>query len=310
MGSSSPFNPSSPQAQAIADLFAWNLIIAGIIFALVFGLTIYITIRYRGGLGAGEPPQVFGNSKLEIAWTLAPALLLVVVFGFTVGTMRAADPPVGDQPPDLVITGYQWWWQVEYPASGVVTANEIHIPVGKRLLMRIEGGDVIHDFWVPQLGPKRDMVPGHPNYLWIEADTPGTYLGACAEYCGDQHAWMRLRVIAQPQAEFDAWQQQQRQVPAGPASGDAAQGALIFQQRTCANCHAIASTPAAGRAGPDLSHLASRQTLGAGVLDNTTENLRAWLVDPQAVKPGNHMPSLRMTEEELRALVAYLETLQ
>jgi cytochrome c oxidase subunit 2 len=310
MGGSSPFNPNSPQAQVIADLFARNLIIAGIIFALVFGLTIYITIRYRSRPGAGEPAQVFGHTRLEIAWTLAPAVLLVVVFGFTIGTMRAADPPIGDRQPDLVITGYQWWWQVEYPASGVVTANEIHIPVGQRLLVRIEGGDVIHDFWVPQLGPKRDMVPGHSNHLWIEADTSGIYLGACAEYCGNQHAWMRLRVIAQPQAEFDAWQQQQRQAAAAPGGGDAAQGALIFQQRTCVNCHAIAGTPAAARAGPDLSHLASRQTLGAGVLDNTPENLMKWLTDPQAVKPGNHMPSLRMAEAELRALVAYLETLQ
>jgi cytochrome c oxidase subunit 2 len=276
----------------------------------VFGLTIYITIRYRSRPGAGEPVQVFGHTRLEIAWTLAPAVLLVIVFGFTIGTMRAADPPIGDRQPDLVITGYQWWWQVEYPASGVVTANEIHIPVGQRLLVRIEGGDVIHDFWVPQLGPKRDMVPGHSNHLWIEADTSGSYLGACAEYCGNQHAWMRLRVIAQPQAEFDAWQQQQRAVAAAPGGGDAAQGALIFQQRTCANCHAIAGTPAAARAGPDLSHFASRQTLGAGVLDNTPENLLKWLTDPQAIKPGNHMPSLRMAEAELRALVAYLETLQ
>ena len=310
MGGSSPFNPNSPQAQAIADLFAWNLVIAAIIFALVFGLTIYIAIRYRGQPGQGEPPQFFGHSKLEIAWTLAPALLLLVVFGFTVGTMRAADPPVGDQSPDLVVTGYQWWWRVEYPAAGAVTANEIHIPVGKRLLVRLEGGDVIHDFWVPQLGPKRDMVPGHSNHLWIEADAPGIYLGACAEYCGNQHAWMRLRVIAQPQAEFDAWQQQQLQAPAPPAGGDAAQGAQIFQQRTCANCHAIAGTPATAHAGPDLTHVASRQTLGAGVLDNTPDNLMKWLADPQAVKPGNHMPSLRMTEEELRALVAYLESLR
>jgi cytochrome c oxidase subunit 2 len=309
MGGSSPFNPNSAQARAIADLFTWNLVIAGIIFALVFGLTIYIAIRYRGRPGAAEPAQVFGHSKMEIAWTLAPALLLVVVFGFTIGTMRASDPPIGDRQPDLVVTGYQWWWHVEYPASGVVTANEIHIPAGQRLLVRIEGGDVIHDFWVPQLGPKRDMIPGHSNHIWIEADTPGVYLGACAEYCGNQHAWMRLRVIAQPQAEFDAWQQQQRQAVAAP-TGDAAQGAQIFQQRTCASCHTIAGTPASARAGPDLSHFASRETLGAGVVENTPERLMEWLKDPQAVKPGNHMPSLRLTDAELRALVAYLETLQ
>ncbi len=186
MGGISTFNPSSPQAQSISNLFVWNLVIAGIIFALILGLVIYIAIRYRGRPGVGEPPQVFGHSRLEITWTISPAVVLLVMFGFMIASMRTADPPVGDQPPDLVVTGWQWWWQVQYPASSVVTANEIHIPVGKRLLVRIEGGDVIHDFWVPQLGPKRDMVPGHPNHLWLEADAPGTYLGACAEYCGNR----------------------------------------------------------------------------------------------------------------------------
>jgi cytochrome c oxidase subunit 2 len=310
MGDSSPFDPNSPQAQAIANLFAGSLAIAGIIFVVVTGLVFYIVYRYRSRPGMGEPRQLGGHTRLEIAWTIAPALLLVAMFGWTITTMRAADPPVGDQQPDLVVTGLQWWWQIEYPQSGVITANEIHIPVGTRLLLRLESADVIHDFWVPQLGPKRDAVPGQPNHLWIEADTPGVYLGACAEYCGEQHAWMRLRVIAQPQAEFDAWVQQQKQAPSAPAGGDAAQGAQIFQQRTCINCHAIAGTGSSARAGPDLSHLASRETLGAGVITNTPENLRRWLADPQAVKPGNHMPSLRLTDAELNALVAYLETLQ
>jgi cytochrome c oxidase subunit II len=310
MGDISPFNPDSPQAQAIANLFVGSLVIAGFIFAIVTGLVFYNVYRYRSRPGMGEPRQVAGHLRLEIAWTILPALLLVGMFGWAVGTMRAADPPIGDRQPDLVVTGLQWWWHVEYPQSGVVTANEIHIPVGQRLLVRLESADVIHDFWVPQLGPKRDAVPGHPNHIWIEADTPGTYLGACAEYCGEQHAWMRLRVIAQPQAEFDAWQQQQRQAPAAPTGGDAAAGALVFQQHTCVNCHTISGTGARADAGPDLSHVASRQTLGAGVLANTPDNLIRWLADPQAVKPGNHMPSLRLTEADLRALVAYLETLR
>jgi cytochrome c oxidase subunit 2 len=310
MGDTSPFNPDSPQAQAITNLFVGSLVISGIIFVLVAGLVFYIVYRFRSRPGVSVPRQIAGHTRLEIAWTIAPALLLVGMFGWTISTMRTLDPPTGDQQPDLVVTGYQWWWRVEYPQSGVVTANEIHIPVGRRLLVRLESADVIHDFWVPQLGPMRDAVPGHPNNLWVEATTPGTYLGTCAEYCGEQHAWMRLRVIAQPQAEFDAWQQQQAQAPAVPAGGDAAQGAQIFQQRTCANCHAIAGTAAAARAGPDLSHLASRQTLGAGILENTPDNLRKWLADPQAVKPGNHMPSLRLNDADLRALVAYMETLQ
>jgi cytochrome c oxidase subunit 2 len=310
MGDSSTFNPGSAQAQAITNLFVWNLAIAAVIFVLVTALVLYSAYRFRARPGVGEPRQIYGNNRLEIAWTAAPALVLAVIFGFMIPTMRTADPPVGDRQPDLIVTGVQWWWHVEYPQLGVVTANEIHIPAGQQLLIRLESADVIHDFWVPQLGPKRDMVPGHPNTLWIAADAPGTYLGACAEYCGEQHAWMRLRVIAQPQAEFDAWVAQQRQPAAVPAGGAAAEGAQLFQQLTCASCHAIGGTPANAQAGPDLSHLASRQTLGAGVLTNTPENLARWIFDPQAVKPGNHMPSLRLTEAQIQSLVAYLETLQ
>jgi cytochrome c oxidase subunit 2 len=310
MGGFSPFNANSPQAQAIADLFIWNLAIAGLIFTLVTGLVIYIAIRYRARPDTAEPAQIFGERRLEIAWTVAPALLLLVVAGFTVATMRAADPPVGDQQPDLVVTGLQWWWRVEYPKSGVVTANEIHIPTGRQLLVRIEASDVVHDFWVPALGPKRDLVPGHPNQIWLAANTPGTYFGACSEYCGAEHAWMLLRVIAQPQAEFDAWQQQQAQAAATPAAGDAARGARLFQQQTCVNCHAIAGTGANARVGPDLTHIASRQTLGAGRIDNTPENLARWLANPQELKPGALMPRFQFSDADLQALVAYMETLK
>jgi cytochrome c oxidase subunit 2 len=309
MGDSSTFNPQSEQAQAITTLFAWNLAIAALIFVAVTALVLYSAYRFRARPGAAEPRQVFGNNRLEIAWTAAPALVLAVIFGFMLPTMRIADPPIGDRQPDLIVTGVQWWWRAEYPQLGVVTANELHIPVGRQLLIRLQSADVIHDFWVPQLGPKRDMVPGHPNHLWLAADAPGLYLGDCAEYCGEQHAWMRLRIIAQPQAEFDAWVAQQRQ-PAPAASGAAAEGAQLFQQLTCASCHAIAGTPAVAQAGPDLSHFASRETLGAGVLTNTPENLARWIKDPQVVKPGNHMPSLRLTDAQIQSLVVYLETLQ
>lgn len=309
MGGSSPFDARSPQARAIADLFTWNLAIAGAIFVLVTGLVVYIAIRYRARPGQGEPPPVFGNRTLEIVWTLAPAAILLVVAFFTVATMRAADPPAEGQPPDLIVTGMQWWWRVEYPQSGVVTANEIHIPAGRRLLVRLQSGDVIHDFWVPQLGPKRDMNPGSANQLWIEADAPGTYLGGCSEYCGAEHAWMLIRVIAQPPAEFDAWLRAQAQ-PAPAPAGDAARGAQVFQQQTCVNCHAIAGTSASARVGPDLTHLASRETIGAGRVANTPDNLARWVADPHALKPGVLMPGFQLSPDDLRALIAYLETLK
>ncbi|MHB8647493.1 MAG: cytochrome c oxidase subunit II [Thermomicrobiales bacterium] len=306
---SSPFNPISPQEMDISHLFIAILIIAGVIFALVAFLVLYPAVRYRHRSGAGEPYQEFGRPKLEIAWTVAPAVLLAVVFGFTVTTMRASDPPTGQQPPDLTVIGHQWWWEMRYAAGGV-TANELHLPVGRRMLLQLDSADVIHTFWVPQLGRKMDMIPGHTNRLWVEPTQTGTFLGACAEYCGTEHAWMRLRVIVQPQAEFDAWQRQQMQAAMPPSGGDAARGAMLFQQQTCASCHAIAGTGASAQVGPDLTHFGGRDTIGAGVLDNTPENLAKWLKDPQAVKPGNHMPDLQLTDDQIRALVAYLEAQQ
>jgi cytochrome c oxidase subunit 2 len=303
MPSSSPFNPNSPQALAISNLFILVLIIGMVVLAIVTGLVIYTSVRYRSRPGEGEPPQIFGNRTLEIAWTAAPALLLAVLLAFTIYTMQIADPAVlaGQEQPDLVIIAHQWWWEVHYPKVGVTTANEIHIPAGTRLLTRIESADVIHDFWVPQLGRKMDAVPGHPNHIWLEADTPGTYLGSCAEYCGLEHAWMRIRVIAQPQAEFDAWEQEQFQTPTIPATGDAALGKQYFTKSACVACHVDQPI------GPDLTHFGSRETLGAGVLENTPANLAKWLHNPQAVKPGVHMPNLNLTDAEVNALVAYLE---
>jgi len=303
-----PFNPISPQERDISNLFIGILVVSAVIFVLVAGLVVFIAVRYRRRRDStDEPYQEFGRRRLEIAWTIAPAVLLAVILGFTVKTMAAVSPGPGDHPPDLVVTGYQWWWGIRYPASGVVTANEIHLPVGRRMLLQLEGGDVIHDFWVPQLGRKLDMVPGHTNWLWVEPTRTGTFLGACAEYCDAEHAWMRIRVIVQPQAAFDAWQRQQAQAASPPTGGDAARGATLFQQQTCASCHAVAGTGATSQVGPDLTHFGGRDTIAAGVLDNTPDNLAQWLKDPQAVKPGSHMPDLQLSDDQIRALVAYLE---
>jgi cytochrome c oxidase subunit 2 len=218
--------------------------------------------------------------------------------------MAASDAPP-DTSPDLVVIGHQWWWEARYP-SGAVTANEIHIPVGKDLVVRIESNDVIHDFWAPELGRKIDATPGHPVSIRIQADTPGVYYGACAEYCGAEHAWMRFEVIADPPAEFEAWLVRQLAPGSTPTSEAAARGARLFNDRTCVQCHAVRGTGPLARVAPDLTHLASRTTLGAGVLTNTPDHLAAWLKDPQSIKPGCHMPSLRLEDGDAKDLAAYL----
>jgi cytochrome c oxidase subunit 2 len=189
------FNPTSPEARAISELFLAVLVICGVILAIVTGLVAYSLVRSRAQPGAGEPRQVFGNHRLEILWTVVPVLVLMWILALTVRAMRISDPS-GNDPPDLIVIGHQWWWEVRYPNRSAVTANEIHIPAGERLSVQLESADVIHDFWAPQLGRKMDMIPGLTNHIWLQADKPGTYLGACAEYCGAEHAWMRFLVVA------------------------------------------------------------------------------------------------------------------
>lgn len=307
-------DPISPLAQASVDLFNLSLAISTVIVLFVAGLVIYMIPRFRSR-GPGEPRQDFGNRRLEIAWTIVPVALLAIVLSLTlpvmgqqeVETSKAGGPSLQ---PDVVVTGRQWWWEVRYPASGVAAANEIHLPVGKRVLVQLVGGDVIHDLWIPQLGPKMDAVPGQPNWLWLQAQQPGTYQGVCAEYCGTEHAWMLVRAIAMAPAEYNAWLTANTQPAAAPSGGNAAHGAQLFAQRTCISCHAIAGTAAQALAGPNLTHVASRQIIGAGVLDNNPENMARWLRNPQEVKPGNHMPSVRLSEDEVRDLTAYMETLR
>ena len=301
-------DPNSAQAQSIANLFNGSMLLGTAIFVLVTGLVLYVLWRYRSRGDTAEPRQYPGNRRLEIAWTIAPALIVAGLFGWQLDVMRDTDPP-SDRPPDIIVTGYSWWWRVEYPQAGFVTANEIHIPVGQQVLFQLQAADVIHNFWVPDLGPKRDMIPGHPNNtVWLAADRPGVYLGACSEYCGLQHAWMRLRVIAHPQAEYDAWVRQHQTV-ATPAGAEAARGAEIFGSLTCVNCHAITGISNA-QAGPDLSHVGSRETLGAGIIENTPENLSRWIANPHDIKSGVQMPGYQLSEADLRALVAYLEGLK
>ena len=314
VGGLNPFTPHSPQSAAIATLFEDTLAICGTVFVIVAVLVTWCVIRFRAR-GDVEPAQVEGNSRLEIAWTIAPIVVLIGLLFLTVGAMNASDPPV-DRDPDVTIIGHQWWWEARYP-SGVVTANEIHIPTGKALVFRLESADVTHDFWVPELGRKMDATPGHPTSIWLEADDPGTYVGTCAEYCGVQHAWMRIVVVAETPDAFAAWQQHEL-APAPVAAGDlATKGAALFASMSCVGCHRVGAgrngpgaTTDGARFAPDLTHLAERKTLGAGVLANNPANLALWLKDPQAIKTGCHMPNAQLSDAQTAELVAYFETLQ
>ena len=296
----------SPEAGAITGLFSAVLVICGAILCIVVFLVGYCALRCRAKVDAPEPKQIFGHRGLEVTWTAIPLAIIIFIFGMTFRVMSRITP-LPTAKPDLIVTGYQWWWEARYPAEGVVAANEIHIPVGKPLLLRVESADVIHDLWVPELARKIHAVPGHANDIWLEADHPGTYLGACADYCGTQHSWMRFLVIAQPEAEFDAWARQQ--ISPLPASDEGARGRgrKIFQQFVCINCHAVSGVSTNGTAGPDLTHVAGRQTLGGGVMDNTPDNLARWLKNPQAIKPGCLMPNFNLTDQQARDLTAFFE---
>jgi cytochrome c oxidase subunit 2 len=253
---------------------------------------------------------VEGHTRLEIAWTAIPFAIVTGLFALTARAMQASDPPANVDAADLVVTAHQWWWEARYK-GGAVAANEIHVPVGRQLLVRVESADVIHDFWVPQLARKIDAVPGHPVHVSMHADQPGTYSGACAEYCGSEHAWMRIVVVAESEAEFLAWQARQLQpapVPSEP--GAVARGSRVYDAKPCAKCHAIGGRGEQPRIGPDLTHIASRATLGAGVLSNSPADLTHWLRDPQGVKPGSHMPDMQLTNADVDDLVAYFETLR
>lgn len=303
------FSPHSPYARSIHSLSVAVLLVCLGILLIVILLVTYSTYKFRGRPGQPTPKPIYGNWKIEVGSTGAFVLILAIISYFSVRTMWSADPPT-KQPDTLLIVAHQWWWEVRYPNTGVVTANEIHVPVRTPERVGLQSADVIHDFWVPELGRKMDMIPGTENHTWFSADAPGTYLGRCAEYCGQEHAWMRLRVIAQTPAEFAQWERGQLLVPATPAGGSAGQGAQYFQQLSCASCHTIRGTAAIARIGPDLTHVATRETLAAGRLDNSAANLDQWLLEPDQIKPGSKMPNLHLSREQRTDLVAYLEDLR
>lgn len=303
------FDTAAPETHAILNLGAITAIILALIFVIVSGMVVFALMRFRWREGEPDPEQFAGSRKVELIWTAIPCVIVVALFFLTARTMGLADPPPPPSP-DLIVIGHQWWWEIRYTKSGLVTANEIHIPVGKPISVRLDSADVLHEFWVPELARKISAVPGHPNHLWIEADRPGTYVGVCSEFCGTEHAWMRFLVVAERQAEFDAWEKAQLEPAPAPRDENVAKGFALFQRESCRSCHAINGTQASAAVGPDLTHLASREKLAGGVVDNTPENLRRWLANPQQVKPGVLMPNFKFTPDELTELVAYFETLK
>jgi cytochrome c oxidase subunit 2 len=276
------------------------------IAAVVFSALALILLRARGRAAErGLPPQVRGHTGLELAWTIAPAVVLLIIAIPTIQvifrTQSAATP---GNALEVTVRGWQWWWEFRYPALGVVTANELHLPVGRPVVFSLEGPDVIHSFWVPHLGGKRDVVPGRRNRLTLTPESTGEYWGQCAEFCGVSHANMGLRVVVEDPAAFDRWVAAQRAEPAEP-EGAAADGKALYARSACVGCHTIRGV-SAGTLGPDLTHFGSRGLFGAGLWPTTVDNVAAWLRDPPALKPGSKMPNLGLSEAEAKALATYL----
>ncbi len=303
-----PFGPVSGMARETSYLFIWVVALCLVILGVVVFFTARNVIKFRDK-GQGTPPQTFGNNKLEIMWTAIPLVAVTVVYIFTVLVMHWTDPSVAHPHPDLEVIGHQWWWEVHYPKTGVVTANEIYIPTHKRLLIEVRSTDVIHSFWVPQLGRKMNCIPGHPNYFWIKSDKTGTFQGTCSLYCGSEHAWMRLIVYAVPLAKFNQWQRSQLISQASVASLHP-HGAKEFFSHTCISCHAVRGTIAHADYAPNLSDIGARPWLGAGVMKNTLHNMKLWIFDPQKYKPDCYMPDLHLKHRQADAIARYLEALK
>jgi cytochrome c oxidase subunit 2 len=305
------FDPSSTPAHGVLELSYLVIGVCFAIFVLVTVLLTVVTIRFRRRKDDDdrEPPQIYGSNQLELAWTVVPVIIVFILFFVTVRTILAIQVdtrPSGWMPVSVV--GHQWWWEFEYPEQGFTTANELHVPVGRATFLSLRSADVIHSFWVPQLAGKTDVIPNRENGMWIQPEEPGLYVGQCAEYCGTQHANMLLRIYAHAPEDFERWARAEaRNAAVVPA---AAAGREVFLSTACINCHTVRGTVANGRFGPDLTHLMSRKTLGAGVAPNDAEHLRAWLESPDHLKPGALMPAMGLEAPALDALVTYLRTLE
>jgi cytochrome c oxidase subunit 2 len=303
--------PKSDLAEWIYHLFIQITLWDALILAIVVTAFILAVFVFSTRVGEAAPPSSAASDLgLEVAWTVGPALILLMISIPTVRTIFRSQPRI---PPagSLVIkvTAHQWWWEFSYQDSGVETADELHLPTGRPIRLHLLSNDVIHSFWVPQLGGKRDVVPGQVNELTLEAFVPGTYLGQCAEFCGLSHANMKFRVMVETPGQFASWERSEQAASSQNPSPAATEGARIFANSPCTTCHRIDGV-SKGYIGPDLSHFGTRTTLAGGVLSNTPVNVAKWITDPEAIKPGAQMPRLGLSGEQLNDLVAYLESLK
>jgi cytochrome c oxidase subunit II len=310
------FKPDSTPADSIFHLSFLVLTVTGLIFLVVFSLIVYSIVRYRrrDGDDHREPPQVYGSNQIELAWTVIPVLIVLVLFLATARVIHSIqDAPEPPGSIEVTAIGHQFWWEFRYPKLGIVTANELHVPVSDSshptpTFISLLSADTDHSFWVPRLAGKTDLIPNHPNNMWIDPHETGLYLGQCAQYCGVEHAKMLLRVYVDSPQQFEQWVHSQQ--TEAVTNESVADGRRVFESTGCINCHAVKGTVANGRFGPDLTHLMSRDTIASGIAPNTPENLRNWIQDPDSIKEGSLMPAMKLDDHDLDTVVAYLGTLR
>ena len=315
MNPQSALSPAGPEAGSISHLFYFMLAVAVVVYILVVGALLLIIRRRRESDDDPRSPEreavAARRIRLAVAVTV-PVMFVLLAYDFAVGRGIGAMPTAPML--TVTVTGHRWWWQVDYedpvPQNRVRTANEIHIPAGRPVRVKLLSHDVIHSFWVPNLQGKRDLIPGYTTTHWIKADKPGTYRGQCAEFCGLQHAKMALHVVAESPAQFRAWFAQASTPNSPPSDSTSLYGQRVFLTAGCSVCHTIGGTTAQATIGPSLTHFKSRATIAAGTLANTRENVEGWIANPQAIKPGTRMPAVPLKPAELTALVSYLETLK
>jgi cytochrome c oxidase subunit 2 len=309
------FSPASTPAHDIYHLSLFVMAICLAIFLVVFSLIVYSAVKFRARVAddGREPPQIYGSNQVELAWTVIPILIVVVLFLASARVIHAVeDAQFPADAIEVTAVGHQFWWEFQYPGYGFITANELHVPLSDPNHPRpthiiLLSADTDHSFWVPQLAGKVDLIPNRKNEIWVDPHEPGTYVGQCAQYCGVQHAKMLLTVVVDPPDAFQNWTQQQK-APAN-VSDQVAAGRQVFESNACVNCHTIAGTMSKGKFGPDLTHLMSRTTIAAGAAPNTQDNLRLWVKEPDAIKPGALMPAMQLEDRDVDALVAYLMSL-
>jgi cytochrome c oxidase subunit II len=310
------FDPHSGPAQMIHHLSLFVMQITAAIFIVVASLFVYVIVRFRQRDPAddSEPPQIYGSTQIELAWTVIPILIVVVLFLTTARILFAIqDQKMPDTANTVDVVGHQFWWEFHYAKQGFTTANELHVPLSTNQApmttsLNLLSADVDHSFWVPALFGKIDTMPNQLNHIWFDPDKVGMYVGQCAQFCGVEHAKMLLRVYVQTPEDFAAWVKNQQQP--GVQDPAVAQGRQVFESQSCSSCHVIRGTSANGKFGPDLTHFASRDTLASGAADNTVANLKLWIQDPDYVKPGSLMPAMQLSSAQIDQIAAYLETLK